>query len=67
VTIVTLFFWRAPVVDADLLVRVVELPRLALVLLIEVDDEERVLEVNEEVAHIGHFLGLLLVRNNFQR
>ena len=38
-----------------------QLPRLALILLVKVHDEEGMLEVDEEVTHVGHLLGLLLV------
>jgi len=62
-----LFLGVATIVDPDLLVGVVELPRLALVLVVEVDDEERVFEVDEEVAHVGHLLWLLFVFNNVER
>ena len=60
-------FGVAAVVDADLLVGVVELPRLPLVLVVKVDDEERVLEVDEEVTHVRHLLRLFLVFDNVQR
>lgn len=63
----TLFLGVAAIVDPDLLVGVVELPRLTLVLVVEVDDEERVFKVNEEVAHVGHLLWLLFVFNNVER
>lgn len=62
-----LFLGVATIVDPDLLVGVVELPRLALVLVVEVDDEERVFEVDEEVAHVSHLLWLLFVFNNVER
>ena len=64
VIFITLLFRLAAVVNSNLLVRVVQLPGLALILLVEVHDEERVLEVDEEVAHVGHLLGLLLVRDD---
>ena len=38
-----------------------EFPSLTLVLVVEVDDKEWILEVYEEVAHVGHLLRLLLV------
>ena len=41
-----------------------ELPGLTLVLVVEVDDEKWILEVDEEVAHIRHFLRLLLILDN---
>ena len=62
----TLFLGRATIVDTDLLVAVVELPRLTLILLVEVHDEERVLEVDEEVSHVGHLLRLLLIGDNVE-
>ena len=60
----TLFLRITAVVDADLLVRVVELPGLTLVLVVKVNDEQWVLEVDEEVTHIRHFLWLLLILDN---
>ena len=57
----TLFLGVAAVVHADLLVRVVQLPGFTLVLVVEVDDEEWILEVDEEVAHVRHLLRLFLV------
>ena len=62
----TLFLGRATIVDTDLLVAVVELPRLTLILLVEVHDEERVLEVDEEVSHVGHLLRLLLISDDVE-
>ena len=62
----TLFLGRATIVDTDLLVAVVELPRLTLILLVEVHDEERVLEVDEEVSHVGHLLRLLLIGDDVE-
>lgn len=44
-----------------------ELPSLTLVLVVEVDDEKWILKVNEEVAHVGHLLGLLLVFDDVKR
>ena len=57
----TLFLGVAAVVHADFLVRVVQLPGFTLVLVVEVDDEEWILEVDEEVAHVRHLLRLFLV------
>ena len=65
-SIETLFLGRATIIDTDLLVAVVELPRLTLILFVEVHDEERVLEVNKEVSHVGHLLRLLLISDNVQ-
>lgn len=62
--LVELFFGCAAIVDANLLVRVVQLPSLALVFLVEVDHKEGVLEVNEEVAHVGLLFGFFFVRDN---
>ena len=64
VPIVTLFFGRSAVEDHDLFVRVMGLPHSALVFLKEVHDKERVLEIDEEVAHVGHLFGLLLIGDN---
>ena len=41
-----------------------ELPGLTLVLVVEVNDEQWVLEVDEEVTHIRHFLRLLFILDN---
>ena len=60
----TLFFGRATIIDTDLLVAVVELPRLTLILLVEVHDEQRVLEVDKEVSHVGHLLRLFLISDD---
>ena len=54
----------ASVVDADLLVRVVQLPVLILILFIEIDNEKRVLKVDEEVAHIRVLLRLFLISDD---
>ena len=56
-----LLFRVAPVVDADFLVRVVQLPVLVLILLIEIDNEKRVLKVDEKVAHVCVLLRLFLI------
>lgn len=64
VVLVELFLGRTAVVDANLLVRVVQLPGLALVLLVEVDHKEGVLEINEEVTHVGLLFGFFFVRDN---
>lgn len=61
---VTLLLGVVAVEDADLLVLVGLLPGAALVLLVKVDDEERVLEVDEEVTHVGHLLGLFFVKDD---
>ena len=60
----TLLLWVAAVVHADFLVGVVELPGLTLVLIVEVNNEQWVLEIDEKVPHIRHFLRLLLVFND---
>ena len=60
-------FGIAAVVDADLLVGVVELPRLPLILVVKVNNEERVLEIDEEVPHVRHLLRLFLIFNDVQR
>ena len=65
-SIETLFLRRATIIDTDLLVTVVELPRLTLILLVEVHNEERVLEVDEEVSHVGHLLRLLLISDDVE-
>ena len=62
-----LFLGITTVVDAHLLIRVVKLPRLTLVLVVEIYDEEWVLEVDEEVPHVGHFLRLFLILDNVKR
>ena len=56
----------APVVDADLLVRVVQLPVLVLILLIEIDNEKRMLKVDEEVAHVRVLLRLFLIGDDVE-
>jgi hypothetical protein len=61
---VTLFLGISPVKDAYLFIRVVQLPGLALILLVEINDEKGVLKVYEEVAHVVLVLGHLFVRNN---
>ena len=43
-----------------------ELPRLTLILFVEVHYEERVLEVDEEVSHVGHLLRLFLISDNVE-
>ena len=60
----TLSFRVAAVIDSYLLIRVVEFPGFTLIFVEEVHHEEWVLKVNEEVAHVGHFLGFLLVFND---
>ena len=62
----TLLLWVAAVVHADFLVGVVELPGLTLVLIVEVNNEQWVLEIDEKVPHIRHFLRLLLVFNDVE-
>lgn len=64
--VVALLLGRVAIVDSDLLIRVVQLPRLPLVLVVEVDDEERVLEVDEEVAHVRLLVRLLVVLDDVQ-
>lgn len=64
VVLVELFLGSAAIVDANLLVGVVQLPGLALVLFVKVDHKEWVLKVDEEVAHVGLLFGFLLVRDN---
>ena len=65
--VLTLLFRSMAIEDLDLLVRVVQFPRLALVLVVEVHNKQRVLHVNEEVTLIRHlgFLGILFVWNYF--
>ena len=65
-SIETLFLGRATIIDTDLLVAIVKLPRLTLILLVEIYDEERVLKVDEEVSHVGHFLRLLLISDDIK-
>lgn len=64
VIFITLLFGLNSIVDSDLLIRVVKLPGLALVLLVEVDHKKGVLEVDEEVAHVRHLLRFFLIRND---
>ena len=61
-----LFFLRVSAIkDRDFLFRVVIiLPLRILIFFIELHNEKRMLEVNEEVAHVRHLLGLLLVRDH---
>ena len=67
VVVVTLFLLRvASIVNANLFVGVIKLPVLVLILLVKVNYEERVLEVDKEVPHVGHLLGLLLVRDDVE-
>ena len=57
-------FGVASVVDAHLFVRVVQLPVLVLVLLVEIHHEQRVLEVDKEVPHVGILLWLFLISDD---
>ena len=62
-----LFLRITTIVDANLLVRVMKLPGLTLVLVKEIYNEEWVLEVDEEVTHVCHFLWLLLILDDVKR
>ena len=62
-----LFLRISAIVHANLLIGVVEFPSLTLVLVVEVHHEQWILEVNEEVAHVGHLLRLLLVFDDVKR
>ena len=53
------------IVDANLVFAEAWLQNLALVLLVKVDDEERMLESDKEVAFVCCLFWLLLVRNRF--
>ena len=64
--IVAFLFRIATVVDAYLLVRVVQLPVLVLILFIEIDDEEWVLKVDEEVSHVCVLLWLFLIGDDIK-
>ena len=66
VVVALLFLRVASIVDANLLVRVVQLPVLVLILLVKVDHEQRMLEVDKEVPHVSHLLWLLLVRDDVE-
>ena len=59
-----LLFGVASVVDSYFFVRVVQLPVLVLVLLIEIYHEKRMLEVDKEVAHVGILLWLFLISDD---
>jgi len=64
--IITFFFGRAAIVYANFFIRIVQLHRFTLVFLVEVDNEERVLKIDEEVAHVSHFLRFFFVCNNIE-
>lgn len=61
VSILTLFFGISTVEDADLFVRVMQLPGLPLILFVEIYDEKRVLEVDEKVAHVSLLFRFFLI------
>lgn len=66
VVIVAFLLGVAPIVNSNFLVRVVELPILVLILFIEVNDEQWVFEVDKEVPHVSHFLGLFLISDDVE-
>ena len=59
--------WIVPIVDAHLVFAHARLQNFPLILLVEVHDEERMLEPDEEVPLIGRFFGLLLIGNWINR
>ena len=65
-SIMTLFFGITTVEDANFFVGVVKLPSFTLVLFKEIYDKKWMLEVDEEVAHVGHLLWLFLISNNVE-
>ena len=62
----TLLLRISPVVDAHLLVRVVELPIFVLVLLVKIDDEKWMFEVDEEVTHVRVLLRFFLIGDDVE-
>ena len=62
----TLILRGVAIVNADLLLLVRVLPSAPLVVLVEIHHEERMFKVDEEVAHIRHFLWLLVVLDDVQ-
>ena len=62
--VVAFFLGIAAVIDADLLLRVVQLPVLVLVFLVKIDDKERMLKVNEKVSHVSILLRFFLIGDN---
>ena len=59
--------WVVSIVDANLVFADAWLKHFPLILLVEVNDEERVLEPNEKVSLVGRFFWLFLIGNGINR